>query len=120
VERPRAEIRFAEELRLFLAPGQRSGRVRVTCDGTSSQGHVVESLGVPLTEVGSLAFGGRPATPGYRSSGGEVVEVGAVCRPQRLPSARFILDVHAAHLPGLLALCGLRPGLLAWRAQRAA
>jgi uncharacterized protein len=107
VERPRAEIRFAEELRLFLAPGHRSGQVRGACDGTSSLGHVVESLGVPLTEVGSLAVDGRPATPRYRPGGGEVVDVAAVLRPQRLPSARFILDVHLGTVARWLRLVGV-------------
>jgi hypothetical protein len=48
---PEAELRFAGELRMFLAPRHRSGRALVTCDGTSTLGHVIESLGVPLTGV---------------------------------------------------------------------
>src|SRR2546430_11830401 len=94
VGRPEAEVRFAAGLRVFLAPRHRGGRVRVACDGTSTLGHVVESLGVPLPEVGSLVVNGRPAAPGYRPGGGDVIEVGAMRRPQRLPSERFILDVH--------------------------
>jgi len=38
------------ELRFFLRPGRRCEPVRVALDGTSSLGHVAESLGVPLTE----------------------------------------------------------------------
>ena len=87
MDRPEAEVRFADELLLFLAPSHRRGRA--ACDGTSSLGHVVESLGVPLPEVGSLVVNGRPAAPGYRPGGGDVIEVGAVRRPQRLPSERF-------------------------------
>ena len=49
----------AAELRLFLRPGRRGGPVRVTVDGTSSLGHVVQSLGVPLTEVGRLLVNGE-------------------------------------------------------------
>ena len=37
---------------MFLAPRHRAGRVPVACDGVSSLGHVVESLGVPLPETG--------------------------------------------------------------------
>src|SRR5207249_1138105 len=85
----------------------RSGQVRAACDGTSSLGHVVESLGVPLPEVGSLAVNGRPAAPGYRPGGGDVVEVGAVRRPQRLRSARFILDVHLGTVAQRLRLAGV-------------
>src|SRR2546430_1556354 len=107
MDRPEAEVRFADELLLFLAPGHRRGQLRAACDGTSTLGHVVESLGVPLPEVGSLVVNGRPAAPGYRPGGGDVVEVGAVRRPQRLPSARFVLDVHLGTVARRLRLAGV-------------
>src|SRR5579875_1965431 len=94
---PAAQLGFAAELRMFLAPRNRAGRVRVPCDGTSSLGHVVESLGVPLPEVGELAVNGTPAAPGYRLAAGDVAYAGAVRRPQPLPSARFILDAAYAN-----------------------
>jgi uncharacterized protein with PIN domain len=81
--------------------------VRVACDGTPSLGHVVESLGVPLTEVGRLVVNGAPVTPGYRPRGGDTVDVGAVRRPQRLVPARFILDVHLGALARRLRLAGV-------------
>ena len=100
-------MRFAAELRMFLAPRHRGGRVRVACDGVSSLGHVVESLGVPLTEIGGLAVNGAPVTPGYRLAGGDAAEAGAVSRPQPLPTARFILDVHLGTLARRLRLVGV-------------
>jgi uncharacterized protein len=106
-EGPEAEVRFAAELRMFLAPRHRDGRVRVACDGVSTLGHVVESLGVPLTEIGSLAVNGTPAPPGRRLAAGDVAEAGAVDRPQRLPDARFILDVHLGTLARRLRLVGV-------------
>ena len=105
--RPEAEVQFATELRMFLAPRHRDGRVRVACDGVSSLGHVVESLGVPLTEIGGLAVNGAPVTPGYRLVGGDVAEASAVDRPQPLPAARFILDVHLWTLARRLRLVGV-------------
>ena len=95
----------AAELRPFLRPGRRGGPMAVAVDGTSSLGHVVQSLGVPLTEVGRLLVNGEPAAPGYRPAGGDVVAVEAVPRPQQLASARFVLDVHL----GAPAAAG-RPG----------
>ena len=59
----RALVIVAAELGLFLRPGRRGGPVRVTVDGTSSLGHVVQSLGVPLTEVGRLLVNGEPPCP---------------------------------------------------------
>jgi uncharacterized protein len=107
VGRPEAEIRFAAGLLLFLAPRHRAGRVRVACDGTPTLGHVVESVGVPLPEVGGLAVNGRPAAPSFRLSGGDVADVGAVRRPQPLPSPRFLLDVHLGTLARRLRLLGV-------------
>src|SRR5262249_60773663 len=82
------------------------GPVRVGWDGVSSRGHVVQSLGVPLTEVGRLVVNGRPVPPRYRPGGGDVVEVGAVDRPQLVPGARFILGVHLGTLARRLRLVG--------------
>lgn len=61
-----AEVVVPAELALFLRRGQRPDSVRVRCDGVSSLGHVVESLGVPLTEVGGLIVNGARAGTAYR------------------------------------------------------
>jgi uncharacterized protein len=103
----RALVIIADELKLFLRPAHRGGPVPVTVDGTSSLGHVVESLGVPLTEVGPTLVNGEPAGPGYRPGDGDVVHVAAVRRPQPLPSARFVLDVHLGALARRLRLVGV-------------
>jgi hypothetical protein len=102
-----ADVRITDDLLLFLAPGRRRRRVRFSCAGTSSLGHVVEALGVPLTEVGSLTVNGRPAAPGYRPRGGDVVHVAAVRRPQPIPSPRFVLDVHLGTVARRLRLVGV-------------
>jgi uncharacterized protein len=107
---PEVDVHFAAELRLFLPPRHRGGQVRVPYDGTSSLGHVVESLSVPLPEVGGVAVNGRPAAPAHRLSAGDVVQVTAVQRPQRLAPARFILDVHLGTLARRLRLVGLDTG----------
>jgi uncharacterized protein len=107
VIRPEAEVRFAAELRPFLAPRHRGGLARVSCDGVSSLGHVVESLGVPLPEVGLLAVNGASVTPSYRLVCGDAAEAFAIRRPQPLPSVRFILDVHLGTLARRLRLVGV-------------
>ena len=101
-------IRFAGELWMFLAPRHRRARVGVGLDETSTLGHVVESLGVPLPEVGRLLVNGRRAASGYRPALGDDAYVGAVDRPQRLPGPpRFVLDVHLGALARRLRLVGL-------------
>jgi uncharacterized protein len=104
---PEAELRFAGDLCFFLPPRHRSGLVRIPADGTSALGHVVESLGVPLPEVGRLTVDGVAVTPARRLAGGESADVAAVSRPQRLLRARFVLDVHLGTLARRLRLLGV-------------
>jgi uncharacterized protein len=107
MERPVAEVMVAAELQFLMRAGRRGGPVTVPCDGVSSLGHVVESLGVPLTEVGTMTVNGTPAAASYRPGGGDLVEVNAVGRPQPLRIARFILDVHLGTLARRLRLVGV-------------
>lgn len=102
-----ALVDVAAELRLFLRPRYRHGPVRVACDGISSLGHVVQSLGVPLTEVGSLIVNDVAAEPRYRPADGDRVRVDAIRRPERLPDPRFVLDVHLGTLARRLRLLGV-------------
>lgn len=104
-----ALLEFAIELRLFLPASARNGEVSASLDGTSSLGHLVESFGVPLPEVGGLVVGGRWVPPSYRPWDGDLVRVFAVRRPQRLPLTppRFTLDVHLGTLARRLRLVGV-------------
>jgi uncharacterized protein with PIN domain len=95
------------ELTLFLRPRFRRGPVQIPCDGVSSLGHMVESIGVPLTEVGSLLVNGEPAESGYRPAPGDQVQVLATPRPERLHLARFVLDVHLGTVARRLRLVGV-------------
>ncbi|GAA5063267.1 Mut7-C RNAse domain-containing protein [Thermocatellispora tengchongensis] len=100
-------LRVEAGLRFFLPPRQRGEELWLACDGVSSLGHVVESAGVPLPEVGSLVVGGREVAPSYRPRAGDVVSVLGVPRPQIVPAHRFILDVHLGTLARRLRLVGV-------------
>jgi uncharacterized protein with PIN domain len=100
-------VEFAPELRLFLASRHRNGRVTVAVDGTSSLGHVVESLGVPLPEVGELLVAGHAVPPAHRPRPGDDVRVLPVRRPQPIPAPRFLLDVHLGTVARRLRLVGV-------------
>jgi uncharacterized protein with PIN domain len=104
---PEAEVLFAPELRFFLAPPHRDGQVTVTCDGTSTLGHMVESLGVPLPETGDLTVNGEPTTAACRLKPGDAAEITPVTRPQRVRDVRFVLDVHLGTLARRLRLLGI-------------
>ncbi|GAA1296507.1 hypothetical protein Psi02_12880 [Planotetraspora silvatica] len=105
--RGKLDLRVAAELWLFLPPRRRHADLRLPYDGTSSLGHVVESAGIPLPEIGSLLTGGRPITPSYRPSTADVVHVCGMPRPQRIPAPRFVLDVHLGTLARRLRLVGV-------------
>ncbi|WP_314173034.1 Mut7-C RNAse domain-containing protein [Streptomyces winkii] len=110
-------LRFADGLLFFLAARhRRSGSVELPHDGTSTLGHAVQSLGVPLTEVGELTVHGpgeatgRAVGPGYRPREAETAYVPTAPRPQAVPAPgppRFVLDVHLGALARRLRLVGL-------------
>lgn len=102
-------VRLDPRLQPFLRVGRRGRDVTVPYDGTSSLGHVVTSLGVPLTEVGTLVVDGAAVAPSYRPRDGDVVTVGPVPRPQPAPTdpPRFLLDVHLGALARRLRLLGI-------------
>jgi hypothetical protein len=100
-------VSVAPELALFLRDDQRSALVPVACDGVSTLGHVVESLGIPLTEVGALVVNGSPAGPAFRPTGGDAANVEAMPRPQRVEAPAFLLDVHLGTVARRLRLIGV-------------
>lgn len=106
---PEIHVEVAPELRLFVPHARRLGATALPTDGVSTLGHVVESLGVPLTEVGALVVDGREVPASHVPAAGERVDVRAVERPQRVPGAplRFLLDVHLGTLARRLRLLGV-------------
>jgi uncharacterized protein with PIN domain len=100
-------IDFAAELRLFLPSRHRGGPVEAAVDGTSSLGHVVESLGIPLPEVGEMRSGEDQLVSSYRPQDGDRISVFAVRRPQVIPAPRFLLDVHLGTVARRLRLVGV-------------
>ncbi len=101
-------VGFAPELAVFVTAARRDGPAAVRTDGTSSLGHVVESLGVPLTEVGELRVNGSRREPSYIPVAGDAVTVAAVARPQPTPRPpRFLLDIHLGTLARRLRLLGI-------------
>ncbi|MEU9125353.1 Mut7-C RNAse domain-containing protein [Streptomyces sp. NPDC048506] len=106
---PRTYFSFAPELHSFVAAQHGTARTPVVTDGSSTLGHVVESLGVPLTEVGRLVVDGHEVAVSHVPAAGESIEVHGVERPQRVPGAplRFLLDVHLGTLARRLRLLGV-------------
>ncbi|MFE1292094.1 Mut7-C RNAse domain-containing protein [Streptomyces sp. NPDC058751] len=106
---PHIHVEVAPELALFVPHARRTGAHPLAVDGVSTLGHVVESLGVPLTEVGALVVDGHAVPVSHVPADGESVAVRPVARPQRVPGAplRFLLDVHLGTLARRMRLLGV-------------
>ncbi|MFD8523092.1 Mut7-C RNAse domain-containing protein [Streptomyces capillispiralis] len=106
---PEIHVEFDPELLLFVPQARPTGATKTATDGVSTLGHVVESLGVPLTEVGALLVDGREVPAGHVPGAGESVTVRAVAHPQQVPGAPlcFLLDVHLGTLARRLRLLGV-------------
>ncbi|MGW1805078.1 Mut7-C RNAse domain-containing protein [Streptomyces sp. NPDC002078] len=109
MNRPEIHVEVAPALHLFVPHARRAGAAPLATDGVSTLGHVIESLGVPLTEVGALVVDGSEVPASHIPKDGETVRVRPVDRPQRVPGAplRFLLDVHLGTLARRLRLLGV-------------
>jgi uncharacterized protein len=105
-------VQVDADLRWLLPARARRPHVEVEVAPTDTLGHVVQSLGVPLTEVGTLLLDGHPADRAQRCDahpGSSTLVV--LPRPRPQPTAttppRFLLDVHLGTLARRLRLLGL-------------
>lgn len=112
-----AEVRLYAELNRFVRRPDQGGRYRVAITHRRSVKDVVESLGVPHTEVDLLLIDGRSVgfdavvPAGSRVAAYPVFEtfdVGPLqrVRPDPLRRTRFVLDVHLGTLARNLRLLG--------------
>jgi uncharacterized protein with PIN domain len=101
-------VRPAPSLWLFLPPRRRCARFVVPYDGSASLGHVVQSVGIPLTEVAAPDVDGARSELSRRPHDGAEIELRPPPRPQPLPDgAGFLLDVHLGSLARRLRLLGI-------------
>lgn len=102
-------LRVPRQLQLFLRPDVRTDEVCIESETTSTIGHVIEAVGVPLTEVGSIEVDGASVPSSTRPLPGMVVELRPVTRPEALfEQARgFVLDVHLGTLARRMRLLGI-------------
>ncbi|MEV5407451.1 Mut7-C RNAse domain-containing protein [Thermopolyspora sp. NPDC052614] len=109
MDEEKIRIEVDPELWLFLLPGNRGRELTVTSDDTASLGHVIESVGIPLPEVGPVEVDGRRAGHEYRPRPGERIRILPVERPQAVPidPPIFLLDVHLGTLARRLRLVGV-------------
>jgi uncharacterized protein len=111
------EIRFYQELNDFLPLSKRKKSFQHTFNGSMTIKDIVESLGVPHTEIDLILANGESVAFTYKPCVGdhisvypvfESLDISAVTRlrPQPLRSSVFILDVHLGKLAKYLRMLG--------------
>jgi uncharacterized protein with PIN domain len=109
VARGMVRLRLHPALRLFLPRRAREhGELDLPHDPTASVGHIVQSAGVPMTEVGDLIVAHVSVSCRCRLQEMDSLEVVVRARPQPLEGpALFLLDVHLGALGRKLRLLGV-------------
>jgi len=111
------ELRFYAELQDLLPRRHRSGRISHKPIETQTVKDLVESYGIPHTEVEVILVDGVSVEFGHRPSAGQRVSVYPVfesfdvrplirLRPEPLRETRFVLDGHLGTLARRLRLLG--------------
>jgi len=110
-------IEFEKSLEFFLSRKVRHDRIHCPLNRKAGVKDIVESYGVPHTEIGSLVFDHRPVDFSFVCLTGGILSVGAiqppfdVCspsflRPHPAYAIRFIADVNVMRLGRLMILAG--------------
>jgi uncharacterized protein with PIN domain len=113
----RAHFRFYEELNDFLPEGQRYSTVERNFELSPSVKDMIESIGVPHTEVDLIIVNGESVDFSYRVADGDRVSVYPVfesldisavvkLRPEPLREPRFSVDANLGQLARYMRLLG--------------
>ncbi len=110
-------IRFYEELNDFLHYSKRKKAFNFTLTGKRTIKDIIESLGVPHTEVDLILINHEPARFDYHPENEDYISVYPVfeaidiasinrLRPKPLRETKFVLDVHLGTLARYLRMLG--------------
>jgi uncharacterized protein with PIN domain len=100
-------FRFHGELNDFLPLPKRNAGFEYPVGPTDTLKHVIESLGVPHTEVGTVAADGKRHDLSEQLGESEEIQVFPHRTPVCLDNPRFVLDGHLGRLAAYLRMLGL-------------
>lgn len=117
----RISIRFYQQLNDFLPPERHGADITLEADEHRSVKDLIESIGVPHTEVDLVLVNGRSVGFDYQLKDADHISVypqfttlaisslsspPGRCQPQARDKPRFILDVHLGRLAAYLRMLG--------------
>lgn len=113
----RVKMTFKGELAQLLTRPNDAGVINYVLNRRASIKDVVESLGVPHTEIYFVAAGNGPATLEQLAEPGQSLTLSPAAppvdvtqptplRPEPLPKLRFVVDENVGRLAGLLRMLG--------------
>lgn len=98
---------FSPNLQLLLKRDLRGQPVDMRFQGPQSVKHLIESLGIPHTEIGTLNVDGRSIGLDYITQNGDRIEVQPVAPADLAEEPHFVLDGHLGKLVSHLRMLGL-------------
>lgn len=115
--RQQINIRFYEELNDFLPQEQRKREFTQALKKERSVKDLIESIGVPHTEIDLIIVNGESVNFNYLVNDGDLISVYPVfesldisplnhCQPKPLRNTRFVLDAHLGRLAAYLRMLG--------------
>jgi len=103
-----ARFGFDADLADLLPTARRALSIDYQFSGPQSAKHLIESLGIPHTEIGSITTAGRAVGLSYLVQDRDDVEVHGVLRgADSDESPRFVLDGHLGRLSAGLRMLGM-------------
>lgn len=110
----KATFEFRENLNDFLSSAHRQRRFECVCAESATAKHMIEALGVPHTEVGTITVNNQEASLHHLLQNEDQVVVHPhsypVCMDERVPRAasrpQFFADAHLGGLARLLRMAG--------------
>jgi uncharacterized protein with PIN domain len=102
-----ARFEFATSLQILIARDLRNNPVEMHFKGEQSVKHLIESLGIPHTEIGPISANGQSIGLDYITDNGDRIEVQAVAPKDLVNEPRFVLDGHLGRLASHLRMLGL-------------
>lgn len=102
-----AIFEFTPALQSLLKRDLRGSVVELPFQGPQSVKHLIESLGIPHTEIGTLMVNGQGQGWDTITQDGDRIEVGDVAGQSLETEPRFVLDGHLGKLTSHLRMLGL-------------